>query len=139
MPQRNLGWWLWLATDVALANYLFVDRDFIKAALALALIQVPLFGALRGWRSFPAQVRIAYGGLMIAGLWPPLAFIHWIQRVGTTAMVLFGYCFLARCLSLLPWNRTAPITPALLTATFFSMPVEGSIVSAMNARSSGGA
>lgn len=123
MPKRDLTWWFWLATDVALANYLFVDREFIKAAIALAAVQVPVFARRGGgMTSFPAQVRIAYLGLLFAGLWSPLGVIHWIQLVGTTAMVLFGYCFLARCLSLLPFNRREPLSPRLLARTFFSPP-----------------
>lgn len=123
MPKRDLTWWFWLATDVALANYLFVDREFIKGATALAAVQIPIF-AWRGggMTSFPAQVRIAYLGLLVIGLWPPLGVIHWIQLVGTTAMVLFGYCFLARCLSLLPFNRREPLSAGLLARTFFSPP-----------------
>jgi hypothetical protein len=52
--------------------------------------------------------------LLVIGLWPPLGLIHWIQLVGTTAMGWFGYCFLARCLSLLLFNRTEPLTGALV-------------------------
>lgn len=129
MPKRNLTWWFWLATDFALANYLFIDREFIKGAIALAAIQIPIFAKRGGGlMSFPAQVRIAYLGLLIAGLWSPLRFIHWVQLVGTTAMVLFGYCFLARCLSLLPFNRTEPMSSELLARTFLRRPVNGSIL-----------
>lgn len=131
MPKRNLTWWFWLATDFALANYLFVDRELIKAAIALAAVQVPIFARRGGGlASFPAQVRLAYLALLIIGLWPPLRIVHWIQLVGTTAMVLTGYCFLARCLSLLPFNRTEPMTGRLLLDTFFSPPVDGSILAA---------
>jgi len=50
-----------------------VDREFIKAAIALAAIQF----------------------------------------AGTTAMVLLGYCFLAHCLSRLPFSRVEPLTGRL--------------------------
>jgi len=79
--------------------------------------------------SFPSQVRIAYLGLLVAGLWLPLHFIYWIEFAGTSAMVLYGYCFMARCLSLLPFNRRLPFTISLLTRTFLSPPVKGTIVS----------
>lgn len=134
MPKRNLTWWFWLATDVALANYLFIDREFIKGAIALAALQIPVFAKRGGGLfSFPAQVRIGYLGLLIAGLWQPLRFIHWVQLVGTTAMVLFGYCFLARCLSLLPFNRDEPLSIALMRTTFLSPPVQGSIIASRSA------
>lgn len=128
MPKRDITWWFWLATDLALVNYLFTDRDFIRGAILLAAVQVPLFAKRGGGlTSFPAQVRIAYLGLLMFGLWPPLKIIHWIQLVGTTAMVLFGYCFLARCLSLLPFNRQQVLTTTLLMQTFLRPRVEGSI------------
>ncbi len=129
MPKRNLTWWFWLATDLALAWSLFLDRDAIKAAIGLAAIQIPVFARRGGGPgSFPAQVRIAYMALLLAGLWPPLGFVHWVQLVGTTAMVLFNYCFLARCLSLLPFNRDRPFSAALLRQALFSAPVDGSIL-----------
>ena len=135
MPKRNLTWWFWLATDFALANYLFIDREFIKAAIALAAIQVPVFAKRSGgMASFPAQVRLAYLALLIIGLWPPLSIVHWIQFVGTTAMVFTGYCFLARCLTLLPFNRTEPMSGKLLARTFLSQPVDSSILANDTAR-----
>lgn len=66
------------------------------------------------------QVRIAYLGLLILGVWTPLQCIHWLQLIGTSARVLVGYCFLARTLSLLPWNRFQPLSWALFNRTFFS-------------------
>jgi hypothetical protein len=126
VPKRDLAWWFWLAVDLLLATSLLVDRRLLVAVIAIAAVQVPIFA--RGTAaSFPAQVRIAYLGLLVIGLWPPAGFIHWVQLVGTTAMVLFGYCFLARCLSLLPLNRTEPMSAALLARTFFTLPVAGSI------------
>jgi len=134
MPKRDITWWFWLATDFALANYLFINREFIKGAIALAAIQIPVFARRGGGlASFPSQVRIAYLGLLVAGLWHPLHFIHLIQFVGTSAMVLFGYCFLARCLSLLPFNRMQPLTIGLLATIFLSPPVKGSILSVQRA------
>ena len=128
VPKRDLAWWFWLAIDALLATSLFVDRRMLAAVIAVAVIQIPIFAqGIRGWSSFPAQVRIAYLALLVIGLWRPLGFIYWIQLVGTTAMVLFGYCFLARCLSLLSWNRTEPLTVALVARTFFTPPVDGAI------------
>lgn len=130
MPRRDMPWWFWLATDVALAAALFLERSAVWVAIALAAIQIPLFARRGGGiGSFPAQVRIAYSALLLAGLWWPLGFVHWVQLVGTTAMVLFNYCFLARCLSLLPFNRTMPVSAGLLAQTFLSPPVAGSILS----------
>jgi hypothetical protein len=47
--------------------------------------------------------------------------------------VTFGYCTLARCLSLLPWNRSEPLSFALLRRTFLSRPVKGSVLQGLPA------
>jgi hypothetical protein len=113
---------------MALAWSLLLDREVIKVAIGLATIQIPVFARRGGGlTSFPAQVRSAYTVLLIMGLWTPFALIHWIQLVGTTAMVLFGYCFLARCLSLLPWNRDTPLTADRIAATFLA-PAQNNIL-----------
>jgi len=53
--------------------------------------------------------------------------------VGTFALVLFGYCLMARILSLLPGNRTEPVSLDLILRTFLTPPdayvLEGRIAS----------
>jgi hypothetical protein len=129
MPKRDIAWWWWLVIDLLVATSLLVDRRMLAAVFAVAAAQVVLFATSSGWTSFPAQVRIAYLGLLLIGLWHPAGFIHWIQLGGTTAMVLFGYCLLARCLSLLPFNRIEPLSAALVMRTFFAPPVASVIAS----------
>ena len=90
-----------------------------------------------GVAAFPVQVRVAYLGLLVAAQWQPLYWIYWVQLVGTTAMVMFDYCFLARCLSLLPWNRTEPLSFHLVLRTFFSAPVPGNILQGLPAQPAG--
>jgi len=128
VSKRDIAWWFWLVTDVLLATSLLVDRRMLAAVIAVAAVQVPVFArGGNGLVSFPGQVRVAYLILLLIGLWWPLGFIHWIQLAGTTAMVLFGYCLLARCLSLLPLNRTEPLTAGLIARAFFTPPVAGSV------------
>jgi hypothetical protein len=130
----DIKWWYWLATAILLAAYLVAGLRFaIFAAVALTAVQLVHFAARDGeLTAFPIQVRAAYLGLLAAGLYPPLVFIHWIQLIGTWAMVLVGYCPLARMLSLLSWNRRQPLSAALVRRTFLSPPVRGSIVDAIN-------
>jgi hypothetical protein len=78
--------------------------------------------------AFPVQVRVGYLGLLLAGQWDPLYFVYWVQLVGTTAMVAFDYCPLARALSLMPWNRQQPLSARLVLRTFLAPPVKGSIL-----------
>lgn len=136
MPKRDIAWWWWLVIDLLLATSLLVDRRILAAVFAVAAAQVVLFARASGWTSFPAQVRIAYLGLLLIGLWHPAGFIHWIQLAGTTAMVLFGYCLLARCLSLLPFNRIEPLSAALVMRTFFAPPV-ADVIAGIQARAAG--
>jgi hypothetical protein len=130
---QDVKWWYWLVTAILLAAYVAGSRAAIFAAIALGAVQLVHFAAReRSLRAFPVQVRAAYLALLVVGLVPPLGFIHWVQLAGTWAMVLVGYCPLARALSLLPWNRRQPFSAALARRAFLSPPVRGSIVEAMN-------
>ena len=79
-------------------------------------------------RAFSVQVRIAYLAVLATGLWPPLGFVHWLQLAGTMAQVGFDYCPLARLVSLMPWNRTQPLTFRLVWRTFALPPMSGSVL-----------
>ena len=130
---HDVKWWYWLATALLLAVYIAGWRPAIFAAIALGAVQLVHFTAREGdVTAFPVQVRAAYLALLVVGLFPPLGFIHWVQLAGTWLMVLVGYCPLARALSLLPWNRSQPLSIGLVRRTFLSAPVRGSIVDAMN-------
>ncbi|MGD8854087.1 MAG: hypothetical protein PVI28_17015, partial [Gammaproteobacteria bacterium] len=108
------------------------------AAMALTVFQsVHYYLRERSFAAFPVQVRVAYLGLLLAAQWQPLYWIYWVQLVGTTAMVVFDYCFLARCLSLLPWNRIEPFSFGLVVRTFFSAPVPGDVLQGLPARPAG--
>jgi hypothetical protein len=123
---RDLGWWYWLLTVGLLAAGLAGWQLGIYLAIALCVIQIGhVMSLTHDVTAFPVQVRIAYLALLLAGLWKPLHWIHWIQLVGTTARVLVGYCFLARTLSLAPWNRLQPFTLALLQRTYCSIQMSG--------------
>jgi len=120
---HDLGWRYWLATAVLLAGWLSGWTPGIRLAIALCIVQIAHFTLRTGNpTSFLVQVRMAYLVLLIAGLWAPLIWIHVVQLVGTTARVVFSYCFLARTLSLAPWNRLEPWSLNLLRRTYFSFP-----------------
>ena len=46
--------------------------------------------------------------------------LFWVPVVGMWARALFGYCLMARTMSLMPWNRQVPFTGELLMKTYFS-------------------
>lgn len=119
---HDLGWWYWFLTVILLGAGLSEWPTGIFLAMVLCAVQIIHVTRLtQDITAFPVQVRIAYLAMLIAGLWTPLQWIHWMQLVGTTARVLIGYCLLARALSLAPWNRRLPLSLALINRTFFSM------------------
>jgi hypothetical protein len=126
---RHVSWWYWLATIPLLIAGLSGRNEAFYWAMTLTVVQWIHFGLRdRSLTSFPVQVRMGYLGLLVLGQWDPFHFIYYIQLAGTSAMVLFGYCPLARMLSLMPWNRREPFSLALLKRTVCAPPTRGSIL-----------
>jgi hypothetical protein len=120
--RQDLGWWYWAATVILLASYLSGWSTGIYLAILLCFIQIGhVVWLTKSASAFPVQVRVTYVLMLAAGLWESLQWIHWVQLVGTSARVSVGYCFLARSLSLAPWNRWQPITWGLVRRTYFAM------------------
>ncbi len=119
----------WAATVVLLVGVVTGCRYCLPAVIVLNIIQVVHFACReRSLTAFPVQVRATYLGLLFLSQAPYMIWILWWQLIGTSAMVLYRYCFLARCLSLLPWNRREPYSWRLVKHTFFTPPVTGSIL-----------
>jgi hypothetical protein len=128
---HSIGWWYWLAMVVVLAGEVAGFAVAAALAVALGVAQATHFAAREcSLTAFTVQVKLVCLGLLVAGLWPLLVAIHWTQLAGTTVRVAFDYCLLARTLSLMPWNRRRPPTPALVWRTYAMPPVKGSIVQA---------
>lgn len=125
MP-REFTWWIWLATAVLLVIGLAGYPTAFLAAIGLTVAQTLFFIVReRSFRSSPVQTRVAYGVLLAICYVPGLRWLYWLPMIGTFALVLYGYCLMARFLSLLPWNRTEKITLGLLRHTFLSPPALG--------------
>lgn len=124
----TLPWTYWAITDLLLIIGVTVEPLALKLAIILNIIQVIHFYSMTPHISnFAVQVRIGYLLLLVIALYPPLHFIFFLQIIGTTAMVALNYCFLARFMSLMPWNNTRQYTFELISQTFFSKPVDGSV------------
>jgi hypothetical protein len=124
MIGQRLDWWCWLAT----ASFLTVNLAGYTPALGLALGVVAirvlhLVVRTRYMSAFPVQVHVAYLLLLAVGSSSTLAFIHWNLLIGTWAFIITDYCILARCLALLPWNRSGPLTWSGVRHTMISRPV----------------
>jgi len=129
MPQ-DWTWWVWLVMACLLLIGLVGLPEAFLAALLLSSAQFILFLAReRAFKAFPVQLRLAYTLLLIICFLPPIRWLYWLPALGTFALVVFGYCLMARALSLLPWNRTEPIAADLLRRTFLSRPRPNSLSS----------
>jgi hypothetical protein len=122
MPLQ-VAWWVWLITAalllVGLAGY---PTGFV-AAIGLTFAQALFYGLReRRLQAFSVQLRIAFAALLCVCALPFMHWLYWLPAVGTLAMLIFGYCLLARTLYLFPWNRDEPISWDLLRRTFLSRP-----------------
>lgn len=125
MPTE-FSWWIWLATVALLAIGLAGFTVSFHLAIALSVGQaVWLLWKRRSLKPYPVQIRVAYAACLFLYLIPGLNWMFWIPLLGTFALVLFGYCLMARMLSLMPWNRRAAMNLDLLRRTFCAAPVLG--------------
>jgi hypothetical protein len=131
--RRDTAWWYWLASAVLLVEALAGCPLGFTPVIVLTLIQTLHVwirqGGLdpRGLAAFAVQVRIGYLTWLIAGLADPTGLMHGTQLLGTSAMVLLGYCPMARMVLLLPWNRRQPLSLRLVVRTFLQAPAAGNI------------
>lgn len=129
LMYKEVSWWLWLATVALLSLGVSVWSSGFYVATVLAVFQLIYFAIKEGkFSAFPVQVRMAFLVVMIVPLWEPLRFLYWIPVIGIWVLVLTGYCFLARLLSLMPWNRSEPLSASLIKRTFLTPPVKGNIL-----------
>lgn len=127
--RLTLKWWYWLAAVAPLAAGLAGWAGGLPLAFAAVAAQIVHFAARTGSvRAFPVQVPAAFLGLLVLGMWPPLALLHWLQLVGTSITLVFDYCLLARTVSLAPWNRSEPLSWRLVKRTYLTPPVAGSVL-----------
>jgi hypothetical protein len=129
IEPRNPIWWCWLATAVLLSIGLAGYAPAFLLAIGLTVLQL-LHYLRRDKRlsAFPVQVRLGYLVILLIALPAPMRLLYWLPAMGTWALVLFGYCLLARGFSLLPWNRKVPCSARLIVDTFLARPVRGCLV-----------
>jgi hypothetical protein len=128
IEYRDIGWWYWLVTACLLSLGVSGDVNGFIFAIGLTVFQLFHFVVReRGITAFPVQVRFWYLMLLIVALPEQLRLIYWIPTIGTWAQIIFGYCAMARLVSLFPWNRDEPFSFALVKKTFLSRPVRGSV------------
>jgi len=128
IEYRDIGWWYWLVTAALLSFGVIGNPTGFMLAIVLTTIQLVHYVIReRSITAFPIQVRFWYLMLLLIAWFEPLQWIYWIPTIGTWAQIIFGYCTMARCVSLFPWNRNEQLSLDLVNKTFFSRPVRGSI------------
>jgi hypothetical protein len=126
---KEISWGYFALTAILLIVGLMGRFEAFYLATILSAVQVVHFRIREGsLRAFPVQVRLAYTAILLVALWGPMNWLFWVPAFGTPVQVLFGYCALARCLSLLPWNRREPLSWHLARRTFLSRPVKGNFL-----------
>ena len=129
IEYKDIGWWYWLVTVLLLSfGILFSNELGYLLAIGLTGFQLVHYLIREGSvNAFPVQVRFWYLVLLLVSFPKFMQWLYWAPCIGTWAQILFGYCAMARLVSLWPWNRTEEFSMKLLIKTFFSRPVRGSI------------
>jgi len=128
IEYKDIGWWYWLITAILLTIGISVNELGFMLAIGLTIFQLLHFIIREASiTSFPVQVRFWYLMLLLVAWIDPLQWLYWVPTIGTWAQIIFGYCTMARLVSLFPWNREESFTTSLLMRTFFSRPVKGSV------------
>lgn len=129
IDYKEISWWYLLVTACLLTAGLAGYPVAFSLAIGLTIIQLIHFSiSEKSISAFPVQVRFWYLILLLIAFPEPMRIIYWIPTIGTWAQVILGYCTMARCVSLLPWNRHEPFSTGLLRKTFFSRPTRGNIM-----------
>ena len=116
-------WWAWMFTTALLILGLSGHGVAFIGAMAVTVGQgLILLRRDRNLAAFSIQLRAAYLLLMLLCYPHPMRWLYWLPTVGTFALIVFGYCLLARILSLLPWNSRESHTIERWWRTFFSAP-----------------
>jgi hypothetical protein len=125
----DIAWWHWALTIPWLCLRLNgAQRPIVLAVVLCAAMAAYYYISLQSVKAFPVQIRLVYLGLLIVGLAPGMIWIHWVQLAGTTVMIMFGYCLLGRCLRLLPYNRSEPLTIPLIYRVLWREPNAGGLL-----------
>lgn len=129
IDYKQLNWWYWFATALVLTTGFAGYETGFTLAVGISVIQLAHFRVReRSLVSFPVQVRFVVLLYFLAAMIDPTKILFGIAVAGTWARSMFGYCLMARTLSLFPWNLRQPFSSALVMRTYFSRPVRGNIL-----------
>lgn len=129
IDYKQVNWWYWFATACVLAAGFAGYQIGFVLAIALSVVQfVHFLVRERNLAAFTVQVRSVVLLYMVAAFFDPTKILFGIAVAGTWARSIFGYCLMARTVSLFPWNLRTPFSTSLVTRTYCSRPVRGNIM-----------
>jgi hypothetical protein len=122
MP-KEISWWVWAVTAVLLLIGNLVHPLGHVTAISLSCLQTVFFVVRdKSISAFAVQIRLGYTILLLICYSRYLRWLYWLPTIGTFALIIFGYCLMARLLSLMPWNGREKLSLSLLYRTFISAP-----------------
>ena len=128
IDYKDIGWWYWLATGCLLIGGVAGEPSLFMVAILLTVVHfLHYFVRERSIAAFPVQIRIAILLLLLVSYPEPMRLLYWAPTIGAVARVFFGYCLMARFVSLMPWNLDESFSLALVRKTFLSVPTKGNI------------
>lgn len=106
IKYRHLDWWFWLVIGLSIGAGLAGWPEGYQVCAVVSAVNL-VFYALRerSLTRFMVQVRIVWLAMVLAALWPPLAWLFIPLFIGMVLVVLFDRCGIARMLILMPWNK----------------------------------
>ena len=117
-------WWIWIITTVCLVAGAMGTPAGYQLAILISAVQTAVqWIQQRSLKAPGVQVRFTYTICLLSYALLGMPWLFWIPAAGTAALLLVGYCLLARSLSLMPWNRSTPLSVPIIFRTFFSSPV----------------
>jgi len=132
MSASEISWWYWRVSAALLTYGVFWNPMGFCFAGILGIVHVAHFIWIeRSLTAFAVQVRLAYLAILILAAWEPLRFLYVAPFIGTWALVLYGYCFLARVLAMMPWNRNTALTADRFWTILTAPPQQGSTFDAV--------
>jgi hypothetical protein len=125
IDYKDVNWWYLLICAGGMSAGLGGLESGFVAAITSAAFQSAhtLLAWRREKRAFPLQVRMSYTLLLMLAWIDPLRPLYWMPTIGTWIYLLFGYCTIARSLSLIPAISGEDFSLARVRHILFARPV----------------
>ena len=125
IDYKSVDWQYLLVCATGLSLGLTGWKIGFLVAIAIAAVQFThAFIVHRRLTDFTVQVRIAYTLLLLAA-WPEsMNWLYWLPAIGTWTYIFFGYCLLARTLSMMPFISKQSLSINRIRTVFMTPPVD---------------